>query len=141
MMPGRLVVLLLAATPAYGGSILDYIRNYDLNDYALGVAYSVSESPYLGDDSSGYAYPYLTSFRHSAFTDAWLIVTNGDVGVRWVNDSGWVLGAVTAGRRPSSSFRCRGSTHGAGSCLPCHWSAIVRITIGITMACPRPKRE
>ena len=94
-MPGRLVVLLLAAAPAHGGGILDYIRDYDLNDYAIGIAYSNNESPYLGDDSSGFAYPYLTSFNHNAFTDDWLILTNGDVGVRWVNDSGWVLGAVT----------------------------------------------
>ena len=94
-MPGRAVVLLLVAMPAYGGSILDYIRDYDLNDYAIGITYSASESPYLGEDSSGFAYPYLTSFNHNAFTNDWLILTNGDVGVRWVNDSGWVLGAVT----------------------------------------------
>jgi len=92
---GRVLALLLAAPSAYAGSILDYIRNYDLNDYAVGLAYSSSESPYAGDDRSGFAYPYLTSFHHSAFTDDWLILTGGDVGVRWVNDTGWVLGAVT----------------------------------------------
>ena len=91
----RLLVLLLAAPSAYAGSILDYIRNYDLNDYAIGLAYSISQSPYAGGDDSGVAYPYLTSFRHNAFTDDWLILTDGDVGVRWVNDTGWVLGAVT----------------------------------------------
>ena len=91
----RILLLLLIAPSAYAGGILDYIRNYDLNDYALGLAYSVSESPYAGGDSSGFAYPYLTSFRHNAFTDDWLILTGGDVGVRWVNDAGWVLGAVT----------------------------------------------
>jgi hypothetical protein len=90
----RLLVLLLVAPSAYAGSVLDYIRNYDLNDYALGLAYSVGESPYQGVGSSGFAYPYLTSFRHNAFTDDWLILTGGDVGVRWVNDAGWVLGAV-----------------------------------------------
>ena len=62
--------------------------------YALGLAYSVSDSPYLGDDSSGFAYPYLTSFRHMAFTDDWLILTGGELGFRWVNDQGWILGAV-----------------------------------------------
>ena len=91
----RLLLLLLVAPSAHAGSILDYIRNYDLNDYALGLAYSVSESPYVGGENSGIAYPYLTSFRHNAFTDDWLILTGGDVGVRWVNDAGWVLGAVT----------------------------------------------
>ena len=95
MRPGRILLLLLATPAAQAGGILDYIRNYDLNDYALGLAYSSSESPYVGDDSSGFAYPYLTSFRHSAFTDDWLILTGGDVGARWVNDAGWVLGAVT----------------------------------------------
>jgi len=91
----RILLTLLAAPAAHAGSILDYIRNYDLNDYALGLTYSVSESPYVGGESSGFAYPYLTSFRHNAFTDDWLILTGGDVGVRWVNDAGWVLGAVT----------------------------------------------
>ncbi len=90
----RIILLLLAAPAAYAGSILDYIRDYDLNDYALGIAYSVSESAYAGGTSSGFAYPYLTSFHHNAFTDDWLILTGGDVGVRWVNDAGWVLGAV-----------------------------------------------
>lgn len=91
----RLLLILLAAPAAQAGSILDYIREYDLNNYALGLAYSVSESPYRGGSASGFAYPYLTSFRHNAFTDDWLILTGGDVGVRWVNDSGWVLGAVS----------------------------------------------
>ena len=74
--------------------MLDYIRNYDLNDYALGLAYSVSETPYAGADSRGFAYPTLTSFRHNAFTDDWLILADGNVGTRWVNDTGWVLGLV-----------------------------------------------
>ena len=87
------LLVLLTQTAAAGG-ILDYIRNYDLNDYALGIAYSVSESPYVSGESSGFAYPYLTSFRHSAFTDDWLILTGGEAGFRWVNDTGWVLGAV-----------------------------------------------
>ena len=90
----RMVALLLLAPCANAADILDYIRNYDLNDYALGLAYTVKESPYLGANSNGFAYPYLTSFRHSAFTDDWVILTDGDVGVRWVNDTGWVLGGV-----------------------------------------------
>ena len=94
-MRGRAALFLLFAAPVHGEGILDYLRNYDLNDYALGIAYSSSESSYQGVGSSGFAYPYLTSFRHGAFTDDWLILTDGDVGVRWVNDSGWVLGVVT----------------------------------------------
>lgn len=91
----RILLLMLVSPSADAGSILDYIRNYDLNDYAIGVAYSISQSPYVGGENSGFAYPYLTSFRHNAFTDDWLILTGGDAGVRWVNDAGWVLGAVT----------------------------------------------
>jgi len=91
----RLAWLLTVAPVAQAGGILDYIRNYDLNDYALGLAYSVKESPYSGGSNSSFAYPYLTSFKHDAFTDDWLILSNGDIGARWVNDGGWVLGAVT----------------------------------------------
>lgn len=93
-MLGRVLALVFASPAAAAGGVLDYIRNYDLNDYALGLAWSVSESPYRGVGSSGFAYPYLTSFRHNAFTDDWLIVSSGDIGARWVNDAGWVLGGV-----------------------------------------------
>jgi outer membrane scaffolding protein for murein synthesis (MipA/OmpV family) len=93
----------LVASPAHAGSVLDYIRNYDLNDHALGLAYSVSESPYSNGSTSDYAYPYLTSFRHDAFTDDWLILTGGDAGFRWVNDTGWVLGAVGRVRTEGTS--------------------------------------
>ena len=90
----RTCLFLLVGPAAQAGSVLDYIRNYDLNDYALGVSYSVSDSPYVGGVNSGFAYPYLTSFRHNAFTKDWLILSNGDMGFRWSNDAGWVLGAV-----------------------------------------------
>lgn len=90
----RVALLVLLAPVAQAWSLLDYIRNYDLNDYALGISYSVSQSPYVGTENSSFAYPYLTSFRHNAFTDDWLILSNGDAGFRWTNDAGWVLGAV-----------------------------------------------
>lgn len=79
---------------ASAGSFLDYMRAYDLNNYALGVAVSVSESPYKGGDNSVIAYPYLTSFRDATFTDDWFLISEGDLGLRWVNDAGWELGAV-----------------------------------------------
>jgi hypothetical protein len=93
-MRGRLAALLLFVPPVYADGILDYIRNYDLNDYALGLTYSVSDSPYSGSNNKAFVIPQLTSFRHNAFTDDWLIVSGGDVGARWVNDDGWVLGGV-----------------------------------------------
>lgn len=85
---------LLAAGPAHAGKFLDYIRDYDLNDYALGLAVTSSQNPYLGSDSSLYAYPYLTSFTHSAFTDDWLLIRGENLGIRFVNDSGWEAGLV-----------------------------------------------
>ena len=92
--PALLATLALAGSDATAGNVLDYIRNYDLNNFALGIAYTASQNPYVGGEDSGFAYPYLTSFQHAAFTDDWLLVNNGDLGFRWVSDSGWVLGGV-----------------------------------------------
>ncbi len=73
---------------------MDYIRNYDLNDYALGVSLTTSQNPYTNAENSTFAYPYLTSFTHPAFTDDWLILTDGKLGFRKVTDGGWMFGAV-----------------------------------------------
>lgn len=86
--------MILFSAEAGAGKILDYIRNYDLNNYALGVAVTTSESPYTGADNSTYGYPYLTTFTNAAFTRDWLLVNDGDLGVRWVSKSDWVLGLV-----------------------------------------------
>ena len=92
------IMVSLLVVPGIGfagiSDFLDKLRNYDLNDYALGVAYSASQNPFVSGSTSGFAYPYLTSFRHNAFTDDWLVLTGGELGFRWVNDNGWVLGAV-----------------------------------------------
>ena len=88
------LAILVIAPCVHAGGILDFIRDYDLNDYSLGVSYSVSQRPYIGSDNSGFAYPYLTSFRHNAFTDDWLILTGGEAGFRWVSRNDWILGAV-----------------------------------------------
>ena len=85
---------LLISEGAFAGRLLDYIRDYDLNDFALGVAVTGQQNPYTGAESSAYAYPYLTSFKDSAFTDDWFLVREGDLGVRWLSESGWELGAV-----------------------------------------------
>ena len=73
---------------------LDYIRNYDLNDYALGLTLSSSQSPYTGGENSVIAYPTLTSFRDSAFTDDWLLLRDGDIGIRWVSKNQWEFALV-----------------------------------------------
>ncbi len=88
------LTLSLMSQVAGAGQLMEYIRNYDLNNYALGVAVTTSQSPYVDDDNSTWGYPYLSSFRNSAFTDDWLLINDGDLGARWVSDNGWVLGAV-----------------------------------------------
>ena len=91
--PALLTGLLLAvSTPANAGGLLDYIRDYDLNDYALGLSISNSQSPYLGSSDSTLAYPYLTSFRHSAFTDDWLLLQGDNIGFRYITKSDWEIG-------------------------------------------------
>jgi outer membrane scaffolding protein for murein synthesis (MipA/OmpV family) len=76
------------------GKLLDYVRNYDLNDFAVGLAVSSSQNPYIGTDNSTYAYPYLTSFNHAAFTRDWLLIQGPDVGFRVVTDVDWEFGVV-----------------------------------------------
>jgi outer membrane scaffolding protein for murein synthesis (MipA/OmpV family) len=86
---------LLLAECAAASPVLDYIRDNDLNDYAFGVSVSAEKNPYIGAENGTIAYPYLTSFRDASGTDGWLIVSDGDLGLRWVSDSGdWELGAV-----------------------------------------------
>ena len=85
---------LFNAAPATAG-ILDFIRNYDLNDYALGVAVTVSQSPYTAGSSSITPYPYLTSFNDPAFTRDWLLLfDDAGTGLRYVSESGFEIGAV-----------------------------------------------
>ncbi len=87
--------VLLASGSARAGPLLDYIRNYDLNDYALGVSLSVSQNPYAGASNSTIAYPYLTSFTHSAFTDDWLLIRGENIGFRYVTKSDWEFGLIS----------------------------------------------
>ena len=89
-----LVSLLVVSEGASAGKMLDYIRNHDLNDFALGVAVSSSQNPYAGADNSLFAYPYLTSFTDSAFTEDWILIRDGSLGFRWVTENQWELGAL-----------------------------------------------
>lgn len=75
-------------------SLLDWIRNYDMNDYSLGLAVSSRQSPYIGGKNSVIAYPYLTSFTHDSMTDDWFLIRDGGYGFRWVSDSQWELGVL-----------------------------------------------
>lgn len=88
-------MMLLSVSPNVAANrLLDYIRDTDLNDYALGVALSTNQNMYRGEENTTYAYPYLTSFRDSAFTNDWLVVGEGDLGIRRVSDSGWTFGVA-----------------------------------------------
>ncbi|MGB5491604.1 MAG: MipA/OmpV family protein [Woeseiaceae bacterium] len=87
-----LACLLGACAWADAGEVLDRLRNIDLNDYALGVAISTSETPYAGAEQSTIAYPYLTSFSDSSLNDEWLFIRDGDLGIRRVIENGWEYG-------------------------------------------------
>ncbi len=89
-----IIGLLLIAEGAAAGSVLDYMRDYDLNDYSLGLGLSGAQNLYAGGKDSGIAYPYLTSFRNSQFTDDWVLIRDGGLGLRWVTENGWQLGAI-----------------------------------------------
>jgi outer membrane scaffolding protein for murein synthesis (MipA/OmpV family) len=88
-----LALLLLAPVSAFAGPLLDYIRNYDLNDYALGLSVGTGQNPYVGSGYSKTVYPYLTSFRHSSLTDDWFLLQDG-MGVRFATENHWELGFV-----------------------------------------------
>lgn len=85
---------LFCTADAHAGPLIDYIRDYDLNNYALGLAVSSSQNPYPGAGNSALAYPYLTSFRHSAFTDDWLLIRDENIGFRYVTQNDWEFGFV-----------------------------------------------
>ena len=88
------VVLLLASQSALAEGLLDWIRNYDMNDYSLGMAVATSQNPFIGGENSVIAYPYLTSFTHSSMTDGWFLIRDGGYGLRWITKNDWELGVI-----------------------------------------------
>ncbi len=74
--------------------MFDYIRNYDLNDYSLGLSISTSQNPFVGATNSTIAYPYLTSFTHSTLNDDWFLVRGENIGFRYVAKSDWEFGVM-----------------------------------------------
>lgn len=105
--------MLLAPGAAAEGP-LDWIRRYDLNDYALGVGVWTGQNAYAGSDSSTVLYPYLTSFNPSALSDNWLTVRGGELGVRYVAGD-WEFGLTgrvqTLGFGPDSRLSLEGLDH------------------------------
>jgi outer membrane scaffolding protein for murein synthesis (MipA/OmpV family) len=86
--------VLMAPMHADAGSLMDFIRDYDLNDYSLGLAVAAGQNPFLGSDTSTIAYPILTSFRHSSMTDDWLLIQGENLGFRYITDNDWELGLI-----------------------------------------------
>ena len=88
------LLLLVTSGPACAGKLLDYLRNYDLNDYSLGLKYSTSQNPFAGASNSTIVYPYLTGFTPSSFNDNWLFFQGENIGLRYVGKSDWELGVI-----------------------------------------------
>jgi outer membrane protein len=122
------VLVLLAPVSAEAGKWLDYMRKYDLNDFAVGIAATTTQNPYVGAENSSYAYPYLTSFEHPALNDSWLVIRNGELGFRRITSNGWELGL--AGRVRTLGFGNQDSIELEGVSEP-KWSLELGPVIGL----------
>ena len=123
-----IISLCLAPQIAEAGRWLDYLRKYDLNDYALGLAVTSKQNPYVGTDNSTFAYPYLTSFKHPAFTDDWFVVRDGELGLRRITEGGWEF--AVAGRMQTLGFGNHQSDQLRGVSEP-KWTIELGPSIGI----------
>jgi outer membrane scaffolding protein for murein synthesis (MipA/OmpV family) len=86
---------LLALPGTASAGLLDGLRAIDINDYAIGVGVSTTESIYAGAGDSQTIYPYLTRLRPSAFDDGVVFSRDAAYGVRWVSgDGNWEAGAL-----------------------------------------------
>ncbi len=86
--------LLLTSYGALAESALDSFRNQDLNDYALGLAFTVAQNPYIGASPTTVIYPILATVEHSSFTRSRLLIRGENIGVRFVTDNDWEFGLV-----------------------------------------------
>jgi len=89
-----ILLLLVTSGSACADTLLDYFRNFDLNDYSLGIKYSVSQNPYVGTSNSTVVYPYLTTLTTSSLNDNPLFFQGENIGLRYVGKSDWELGVV-----------------------------------------------
>ena len=86
--------LALSGVPAIlpAQEVFESVRRTDLNDYAFGVAMSVSANPFVGAETSTIVYPYLTALEPPAFNKNWFTLRDGDIGIRYVTDNEWEFG-------------------------------------------------
>lgn len=122
-----LLMLTFGSIAAQAGDWLDDLRSIDLNDYALGLAVTAQQNPYVGGETSTFAYPFLTSFRHPSMTDTPLVIRDGEVTLRRVTESGWEYGF--AGRIRTLGFGNSESDALAGVTAP-KWTVEVGPGIG-----------
>ena len=87
--PVTIILLVASMATAHAGEWLDEIRSYDLNDYALGLAVTSQDNPYIGAEQSTFAYPYLTSFEHPSMNNKLLVLRDGELGLRRITDNDW----------------------------------------------------
>lgn len=120
--------LSLLPLEAQAGKWLDYLRKYDMNDYSLGLAVTVSASPYRGEDNNTFLYPYLTSFEHPGLTESWFVVRDGELWLRRVTNSGWEF--AVAGRMQTLGFGNHKSDALSGVSAP-KWTIEVGPGIGL----------
>ena len=77
------LIAVAVSVPARAQDSLDSVRRTDLNDYALGVAMSISENPFVGADRSTIVFPYLTALQNPAFNKDWFLIRDGErIGVK-----------------------------------------------------------
>ncbi|HET8698012.1 MAG TPA: MipA/OmpV family protein [Gammaproteobacteria bacterium] len=74
--------------------LLQGLHEIDINDYAIGVGASSTESVYAGAPDSTAAYPYIGRLFPSDFDDGVLFSRARGYGLRWLPSDAWELGAV-----------------------------------------------
>ena len=66
-----LLSVLYFSSNAAAANLLDKVRDYDLNNYALGFGLSSSANIYKGAEDSIILYPFLTTMQESKLTNDW----------------------------------------------------------------------
>ncbi|MDJ0939020.1 MAG: MipA/OmpV family protein [Woeseiaceae bacterium] len=84
----------LAATPVGAESLLDTIRELDLNNYAVGAFVVTSESAYAGVKDFNGVFPIPTTWRNAIGHEESLFVRDTDVGLRTFFGDGWNAGVL-----------------------------------------------
>lgn len=79
-----------------GDSILDGIRQLDLNNYALGMNVYQSTSPYDGIEDFVVVFPAPTQFEPAFVTDETFFIRDGDFGLRTRLGEHWDIGGILA---------------------------------------------